>query len=158
MISVPDQFPMPKGLVTITLRDLWGTVVSITRANLVVTKARETVTDWATGTFTESIDDIELGTGGHEAGDPDTPIPPAESDIALETPLALSVKTITTKSQPTATTAQFDVVYGGTEGNGTITEAALKTSPGAVLFARVTFPKIIKDTSFSLGVEWKIIF
>lgn len=156
MISLPDRFQMPRGLVFLTLRDCWGTVIRVTRANLVVTKARETVTDWATGTFTESITNIVLGDGGHEAGDPNTPIPPAESDIILDNQIA--TKVIATKTQPVATTAQFDVTFGSTEGNGSLTEAGLTTSPGSILFARVTFPEIVKTTSFSLDVTWKIIF
>lgn len=151
-----SQMARPKGLVILTLRDLQGNIAEQRRANLVVNTAREVVADWATADFTESIDDISVGDGGHDPGDPNIPIPPTESDIALDSETAR--KTIGVKSQPTATDAQFEVTFGTAEANGSLTEAGLHTIPGDILFARVTFPEIIKTVVFTLTITWKILF
>ena len=161
MSNLISRFPKPSGRVILTLRDLQGNVVYEYAANnLVVTDARELVTDLVGGTTTEVPDEIAVGSGGHEVGDPNIPVPPTVSDATLETEDFRKV--IGTKSQPTPTEAQFQVVYATTEANspGSITEAGLFTPAASndILFARVTFPEIVKTAILTLTITWKIIF
>lgn len=163
MSSLISRFPQPRGCVVLTLRDptAGGHIVYQYEANnLVVTDARELVTDLVGGTTVEVPDEIAVGSGGHEPADPNIPIPPTVSDAALDTEDFRKV--IGTKTQPTPTEAQFQVVYATTEANtpGSITEAGLFTpaSSNDILFARVTFPEIVKTAILTLTVTWKIIF
>lgn len=153
---IADRFRRPKGLVTLVLRDLAGNVVDVRRANIVTDVARQQVADWAAQDFTEKINEISVGDGGHDPGDPNIPIPPSEGDTALDNETAR--KTIATITNPTVTDTQFVLTFATTEANGSITEAGLHTVPGDRLFARVTFPEIVKTASFTLTVTWKILF
>ena len=98
---IADNFRRPKGMVQLVLRDLAGNVVAFRRANIVTDVARAQVADWAAQDFTEKINEISVGDGGHDPGDPNIPIPPTEGDTALDNETAR--KTVATITNPTVT-------------------------------------------------------
>lgn len=148
----------PRGEVTLELTDDHGIFVARRHANLIVTQMREQIADWATQDFTEKIDEIAIGGGGHDLSDPNIPIPPTESDTALE--ILESLKTVTSVTQPDSLSAQFSVAFTTADVTDptSITEAGLFTDPGTIMVARVTFPELIVTGILTLTVTWKLIF
>ncbi|KKN05172.1 hypothetical protein LCGC14_1089980 [marine sediment metagenome] len=158
MILEPEIIPQPKGEVIIELKDGYGNVISMVRRNLVVDIFRERQSDWAAADFTETIDEIHIGSGGHVGGDPNTPIPPTVSDTALD--VSEATKTVSSTTQPTTKSTQYSVSFSTADVSDPtgITEAGLFTSPGGFMVARVTFPEQIITGILTLTVTWKLIF
>lgn len=159
MILAPEIIPQPKGEVIIEVKDNKGNVVSrYTTSNLVVDIFRERQSDWTATDFTESIDEIHIGSGGHVGGDPNTPIPPTVSDTALD--VSEATKTVSSTTQPTTKSTQYSVSFSTADVSDPtgITEAGLFTSPGGFMVARVTFPEQVITGILTLTVTWKLIF
>ena len=144
-----------KGLVTLTLVAPDGTI-TFQRNNIVTNKGYEAMSRWAAQgpDYPDTISAIAIGEGGHLPGDPTIPLPPSESDTALEE--EISRKNIGTATNPGDTEVEFQTVFLTTEGNGEITEAGLFTSNGN-MFARTTFSRVVKSGT-NLIVTWKITF
>jgi hypothetical protein len=153
-----EKVDKPKGLVTLTLRDQHGVVVDRRFSNLIVTNFRSLQSDYAVADFSENIDQIAVGSGGHEVGDPNIPIPPTVSDTLLDVQEA--IKTVTSKTQPTATEAEFSVSFSTADVSDptSITEAGLFTDITPIMVARVTFPELVITGILTLTVTWKLIF
>jgi hypothetical protein len=106
---------------------------------------------------------FKLGTGGHELDDITDPIAPTADDTSLET-IAYTAGFDTVEYLPSGeeTQVKFTVVLETTEGNGTgtvaYTEAGLFLSPSGVLFAKETFPAVVKTASRRITFEWTILF
>jgi len=158
--SIPAEvIDPPRGEVTLELKDDKGNVVSrYVTNNLVVSLFRERQSDWAAADFTESIDEIHIGSGGHVGGDPNTPIPPTVSDTVLD--VSEAAKTVSSTTQPTAIETEYSVAFSTADVPDPtgITEAGLFTSPGTFMCARVTFPEQVITGILTLTVTWKLIF
>ncbi len=158
LIIPPEIIPLPRGEVILEIKDGYGNVISMFRPNLVMSIFRERQSDWAAGDFTETIDEIHIGSGGHVGGDPNTPIPPTVSDTVLD--VSEATKTVSSTTQPIATTTQYSVAFSTADVSDPtgITEAGLFTSPGGFMVARVTFPEQVITGILTLTVTWKLVF
>lgn len=108
------------------------------------------------------ITTMKFGTGGHVTGDILTPIEPSLADSNLET--VVFSKTIATwYYEPTGveTSVRFQVTMEKTQANGSgttaYTEAGLFCANGT-LFARETFPAIVKTENRRIIFDWTILF
>ncbi len=152
MVTITSRMARPHGNVTLTFRDaITGEITREIHCNLITTAARELVNDHMTGVSTEVPDEIAVG-------DQVSPSTPTISDTVLDSELDRS--TITSKTQPTTTQAQYVTLFGTGEANGTLTEAGLFTplSASNILFARVTFGGVVKTSGFTLTVTWDVFF
>lgn len=144
-----------KGRVTLIQTDEKGNVIDVREeSNLVVNGAYNLISEWATGASDDTFASIAVGEGGHVPGNPTIPIPPSETDTALETEIAR--KNISLMENPDPMKSKFTAVFLTTEGNGDLTEAGLFTAAGT-MFARVTFSVIVKSGT-NLIVRWEITF
>lgn len=114
------------------------------------------------------VSSISLGTKGHEltTGDILTPVPPLVSDTNLIDLATVFQKDIGTNFtyqgfNPNDTSVQFQAVLEKAEANGTgtiaYTEAGLFTTNG-LMFARETFPAIVKNANRRITFQWVIQF
>lgn len=151
----------PKGYVKIFVDD---ELVHET-SNLVVVGYRESLTNLLlySGVQTGYLKSFSLGTGGVNAEDPATPIPPVFEDAALKA--AVFEKDITEKQLEQTNTLndtllcriQIDRSEANNEPAYALSEAGLMTA-GNKLFARVTFPVVYKTSDRKLTFEWRIKF
>lgn len=136
------------------------------KSNLIVNGARKALAHLiGQATSTYKIDLFKLGTGGHLPDDILTPVSPTITDTGLEA-MAFS-KAIDHSADaylptpPAETSIKFTIVVEKYEGNGSgivaYTEAGLFCASG-VLFARETFPAIVKNSSRRVSFEWSILF
>lgn len=153
-----ESVPRTRGEVTLELRDSHDVIIARRHCNLTVNQFRERQADWASQDFAQKIDEIAIGGGGHDPGDPNIPIPPTESDTALD--IQESIKTVTSVTQPDSFSAQFSVDFTTADVTDptSITEAGLFTDPGTIMVARVTFPELIITGILTLTVTWKLVF
>ena len=96
-----------------------------------------------------------------------TPIAPVVSDTGLIDTTNVFSKPISTNfayqgTAPVDNSIQFQIVLEKSEGNGTTgtiayTEAGLFTANGS-LFARETFPAIVKNANRRITFQWIILF
>lgn len=111
------------------------------------------------------IDYFKLGTGGHVPGDILTPVSPTITDTGLEelafTKAIDHLNDVYLPTPPAETSVKFVVVVEKAEGNGSGTvaycEAGLFTNNNT-LFARETFPAIVKNSTRRITFEWSILF
>jgi len=97
---------------------------------------------------------IAVGTGGHEIGHIENPLPPKPTDTQLETEVGRSP--IYQFLTPEITELQFRATIDANLAiDSDITEAGLLTENGT-LFARVTFPAIHKGSGYYLIITWTI--
>ncbi len=153
-----EQVSLPRGEVSLVLTDENGIIVDQRHVNLIVDQMRDAIAAFAAQVFTDKIDKIAIGDGGHEPGDPNTPVPPTVSDTALDNQLV--IKTVTSVSQPDVKSAQFSFGFTTADVSDptSVTEAGLFTDPAGDLVARVTFPELIITGILTLTVTWKLIF
>jgi hypothetical protein len=146
-----------KGKITFTLVQNGRVIKEIVRRNLVVNKGYDLASKWAAGQNfeTDRILYAATGTGGHVQGDPTIPIPPSESDTALE--IELSRKPILEFTNPSANVARFRTTFIVSESVGMITECGLFSSSGN-MFARATFAGIAKGPTLNLIINWDVAF
>lgn len=137
------------------------------KSNLIVNGARKALAHLIAEVPTiYRIDYFKLGTGGHVVGDILTPISPTINDVALEEEVfskAINHGDDTYLPTPPAeTSVKFTVVLEKAEGNGTgtvaYTEAGLFCNDGVTMFARETFPAIVKNSTRRVTFEWSILF
>lgn len=153
-----EQVNLPRGEVSLVLTDENGIIVARRHANLVVDQMRDAIAALAAQITTDQIDKIAIGDGGHEPGDPNTPVPPTISDTALDNQLV--IKTVSSVSQPDSKSAQFSFGFTTADVSDptSVTEAGLFTDPAGDMVARVTFPELIITGILTLTVTWKLIF
>lgn len=134
--------------------------------NLIVNGARKALAHLISqAPASYKIDLFKLGTGGHLPDDILTPVSPTITDTDLEI-MAFS-KAIDHSADaylptpPAETSIKFTIVVEKYEGNGSgivaYTEAGLFCASGD-LFARETFPAIVKNSSRRIIFEWSILF
>jgi len=105
---------------------------------------------------------LELGTGGTGPNILE-PIPPTVNDVDLHTPAGLSIVTSGYDYSPVGieNIVTFSFILGKEQGNGTgtvaYTEAGLFTKAG-IMFARETFPALVKNSSRKFTFQWSLIF
>jgi hypothetical protein len=137
------------------------------KSNLIVNGARKALAHLISDANSiYKIDYFKLGTGGHAPGDILTPVSPTITDTDLEEPAfskAIDHGNDTYLPTPPAeTSVKFTVVVEKAEGNGSGTvaycEAALFCNDNATMFARETFPAIVKNSTRRITFEWSILF
>ena len=136
------------------------------KSNLIVNGARKALAHLiAEAAAIYRIDYFKLGTGGHAPGDILTPVSPTITDSNLEelafTKAIDHLNDIYLPTPPAETSVKFTVVVEKAEGNGTgtvaYTEAGLFCSD-STMFARETFPAIVKNSTRRVTFEWSILF
>lgn len=116
----------------------------------------------ATAPTNNRITTLQLGTMGHG---PDilTPVPPLATDSSLNDPAPFSVERATYEFGPTGVenqvtfTFNLEKPYGNGTGVKAYTEAGLFVQEGT-MFARETFPAIVKNSTRRIVFAWTIIF
>lgn len=115
------------------------------------------------------VSKIELGTKGHDltSGNILTPIPPQLTDHTLVDTTDVFSKPIDTNYvyqglSPQDSSVMFSIVLEKTEANGitgttAYTEAGLLTENNT-LFARETFPAIVKNANRRITFQWVVLF
>lgn len=169
VVSVADTKPM-KGAVKIYVEELGVNTLVWDDPNLIVDGARKALTHLiAAGDANYKVSTIKLGTKGHNltTGNLLDPVAPKVSDTGLIDTTTAYAETISSSGngityQGTGdTSVKFSVVLEKTEGNGTgtvaYTEAGLFCANGT-LFARETFPAIVKNANRRITFEWTILF
>lgn len=138
--------------------------------NLIVDLGRKVLTHLlAEADQNYMVSSISLGTKGHDltTGDILAPVAPTISDIGLIDTVDMFSKAISTNfayqgTAPADNSIQFQIILEKSEGNGTTgtiayTEAGLFTNNGS-LFARETFPAIVKNANRRITFQWIILF
>jgi hypothetical protein len=146
-----------KGEVCIFIREN-GVIVEKRLRNLVVTQGRVEECHIIAGDTPANrvVTNLAVGTGGHAASDPFTPVPPAMGDLTLQTEVFR--KAISSHSYPISTTVEFYTIIAESEANGNnITEAGLFCLNNS-LFARITFEVIPKTATRTIEFYWRIIY
>lgn len=136
--------------------------------NLIVNGAKMVMANLlATAPSTYKIGNLELGTMGHDpVGGILVPVPPEVGDEGLNDTsadrpdLAQSIPPVVGPAG-VENTVMFTYVLDKADGNGdgvvAYTEAGLFTVSG-IMFARETFPAIVKTSARKITFEWSIIF
>lgn len=164
MISSVNNDVVVRGNVKITVQDdVRGEFVHFDAHNIIVYGARKVMSHLlAEAPNANVINKLQLGTGGHGV-DILTPVAPSRSDITLEEPIVSVQPPSGVVFQPVGdeNEVKFAFVLGKEAGNGTgavaYTEAGLFTSAN-VMFARETFPALIKNSTRQITFEWTIVF
>ena len=131
--------------------------------NLVVNQGRRVLAHLlAQGQATYAIATMHWGTGGHVGDDILTPVPPTVADVSLEADFfTKAVERYDFYPEGEETTVMFTTVLEKTQGNGTgvvaYTEAGMFTA-GGLMFARETFPAIVKTAKYRIIFEWTFLF
>lgn len=170
VVSVADTKPM-KGAVKVYVEENGNNVLVWDDPNLIVDGARKALTHLiAAGDTNYKVSTIKLGTKGHNlsTGNLLEPVAPKVSDTGLiDATSSVYSETISNSGngyvfQGTGdTSVKFSIVMEKTEGNGSgtvaYTEAGLFCANGT-LFARETFPAIVKNANRRITFEWTILF
>lgn len=162
IISLEDKI-VPKGRVRAFIEENGNRWLAWDDPNLIVNGARKALAHLvALPTDDYRIHKIGLGTGGHVAGDIITPISPSVADLGLETQAFEKVITeYTFEPIGVETSVKFTVSLGRDEGNGSgvvaYTEAGLFCVNGT-MFARETFPALVKNSNRRIIFEWSLLF
>lgn len=163
--SLTDNFQL-KGSVKCFVEEDGVVTLHHEKHNLIVNGARKALAHLiGEASSIYRVDTFKLGTGGHMPGDILTPISPTVTDTDLELPAftkAIDHGADTYLPTPPAETSiMFTVAIEKYEGNGSgivaYTEAGLATANGT-LFARETFPAIVKNSSRRVTFQWSILF
>lgn len=131
--------------------------------NLVVNGGRRILAHLlATGSANYAIATMHWGTGGHVGSDILTPIVPTVADTSLEVDVfTKAVNGYNFYPEGEETTVMFTTVLEKTQGNGegvvAYTEAGMFTA-GGEMFARETFPAIVKTPKYRIIFEWTFLF
>jgi hypothetical protein len=131
--------------------------------NLIVNGARKALAHLvAEADANYIINEFQLGTGGHAPGDILTPVSPTITDTALEIPAFTKAITVFEYLPALAeTSVKFTVIVDKPEGNGSgvvaYCEAGLFCDNGT-MFARETFPAVVKNANRRVTWEWSILF
>jgi hypothetical protein len=126
--------------------------------NLIVNTGREAVTH-----LLAEGDGVNYKITDFELGDPVSPTAPAPGDTALEQSAFSELITEVPVYTPVGveSTVTFTIIMEKAEGNGggqvDYTEAGLFNANGN-LFARQTFPAVVKTATRKITFEWQLIF
>lgn len=155
-----------KGEVVIIARNSRGLAIEMRKQNLIVDTARETVAEWAGFGTRGILTTLKLSTGGHAAGDTQTYTPPVASDTDLEVLADVFSKALGAPAYGLGGTDLKRLVYTVSialgEGNALVgdkiyTEAGLFNADG-IMFSRVTFAGVRKNSGITLTVTWQLRF
>lgn len=143
----PEQLTL-RANVTITSRDTKGRFLARRLVkNLVVAAGRDLVVEMLGGTANAHPTHIAVGTGATAVTD-------------LDTVLVTEIyRDLITRRRPFASRLQFQLFMDTTQGNGySYTEAGIFNVRNAVsvLFARVVFAAVPKDSSSNLTISWDV--
>lgn len=165
-LHVVEDSIILKGSVKCFIEENGETTLHHEKHNLIVNGARKALAHLiGQATAIYRVDTFQLGTGGHLPDDILTPVSPTITDVALEASAFSKVidhgNDVYNPAPPNETAIMFTVIVEKYEGNGTgivaYTEAGLFTQNGT-LFARETFPAIVKNSSRKVTFQWSILF
>jgi hypothetical protein len=134
--------------------------------NMIVNLARPAMSALLAEADTDYIvDTFKIGTQGHDLVTPDilTPVSPSVTDTDLidGSPFEKAIDHYNYLPILSPTSVQFVAILEKAEGNGTgtvtYTEAGLWMA-GGNMFARETFPAIVKNSSRKVTFYWSILF
>jgi hypothetical protein len=134
------------------------------KSNLIVNGARKALAHLvAEATATYKISQFQLGIAGHSGTDILTPVSPTINDVALNSSAFSKAITVFEYLPSGAeTSVKFTVVIDKAEANGSgvvaYTEAGLFCADNVTMFARETFPAIVKNANRRVSFEWSILF
>lgn len=158
-----------RGRVKVLVEENGVETVHHIKDNIIVNMARDTLCKLITAPQTNMhITQIRFGTRGHNGQDILNPEAPLITDTALKDTTTTFNKNIerfqTMPAQDSVkTSVDFHISLEKNEGNATgtagkaYTEAGLYTAAGT-LFARETFPAVIKTESRRITFIWSILF
>lgn len=166
-MQVTEQGIALRGRVKVVVEENGVETVHHIKDNIIVNIARECLCHLITAPQTNRhITKAYFGTQGHTGQDILNPKAPLITDSKL-TDTAPFIKNISgfnlMPETGTKTSVDFNITLEKTEGNTTgangkaYTEAALYTSGGHI-FARETFPAIVKTDSRRITFVWSILF
>ena len=165
--EIKDQVSGIRGSVKCFVEDGDGVVtLHHEKHNLIVNGARKALAHLiAQRPADYEIDTFELGTGGHVSGDILTPVSPTILDTDLEIPAFTKaidhLVDVYLPTSPNETSVKFTIVVEKAEGNGSGTVAYCEAGlfcANTTLFARETFPAIVKNSTRKVTFEWSILF
>ena len=170
-IGLTDHVPAPRGRVRCWVDEIDGVsfeafnrFLSHDEVNIIVTRARKAMTHLvAAGDANYQITGFQAGTGGHVPGDPLTPIDPLVTDTALDVSTFTKAITLPPVYAPVVeeSNVTLTLVMETSEGNGggtvQYTEAGLFSDNGN-LFARQTFPAVVKTNTRRITFDWTLYF
>jgi len=171
-IGIQDEFRSYRGWLECYTQDLGcdrelafsQAILHNSEENLIVTLARKAMTHLvAEGDTDYQITEFQAGTGGHAPGDPLTPVDPVVGDTGLETSFWSKAITLPPVYAPVGeeSNVKLTVVMDTSEGNDVTpvqyTEAGLFSDNGN-LFARQTFPAVVKIDTRRITFEWTLYF
>lgn len=160
LFSVESTVCRAKGRVRIIIEEDGVETLHWDDPNLVVDIGRTILADLFFGMGDQyAANYIALGTGGHAIDNILVPVDPQFTDIALEIPAFQKV--FTTKEKLDDKSLRFTIFLDKGEANGTgtiaYTESGLYTA-NARMFARETFPALVKTPTRSITFIWDILF
>ena len=134
--------------------------------NLIVDTARKALAHLvASSDSAYQLATFQLGTEGNVPGDILTPVAPTVGDTALAdgSPFSKALSTFVYLPSGVETSVKYTVPIEKTEANDpsgaakAYTEAGLVTTNGT-LFARETFPAVVKTSARKITFEWSLLF
>lgn len=158
-----------RGRVKVLVEENGVETVHHIKDNIIVNLARDTLCKLITAPQTNMhITQVRFGTRGHNGQDILNPKAPLITDSALEDTTTAFNKNIDSfnlmpQAESVKTSVDFHITLEKNEGNATgtagkaYTEAGLYTASGT-LFARETFPAVIKTESRRITFIWSILF
>ena len=164
-IRLEDQIIQLKGRVRAwVIEDGQAPVLAHEKNNLIVQGARKALANLiAEAPAPYIVSSMHWGTAGHQGQDILTPVPPTINDVQLNVDaFQKSIQSFTyLPTPPNETSVQFNCTMEKIEGNGSgvvaYTEAGLFCTNG-IMFARETFPAIVKNSARKVIFEWVILF
>jgi hypothetical protein len=168
IIPLQDQVSGLRGSVKCITEDFingeWqAPVIAHEKHNLIVNGARKALAHLiAEAPANYRITQFKLGTGGHGV-DILTPVSPTINDTDLETPVfTKNISSFQYLPSGAETSVEFTIVVDLAEANGggvvAYTEAGLLCADGVTLFARETFPAVVKNANRRISFIWSILF
>lgn len=162
-VEFADENREVRGHVRVLIEENGKTWFHHAKHNLIVNTARKTMAHLvAEGGSTYVISTMHWGTKGHSGTDILTPITPTITDTGLiEDVYQKAIGSFEYLPVGVETSVKFTTVLEKTEGNGTGTVAYTEAgmfSANATMFARETFPAIIKNASRRIIFEWTFLF
>ena len=136
------------------------------KTNLIVNLARKALAHLvAEGEGVYVVNTFKLGTQGHSGTDILTPVDPTVTDTGLidGAPFSKAITTLEYLPVGNETSVKFTIPVEKAEANGggggsvAYTEAGLFSTNGN-LFARETFPAIVKNANRKVTFEWTLLF
>lgn len=166
-LFVRDGIQKPRGCVKIFIKEDGDEYLAHEDDNLIVKLARPAMAHLiAEADSNYKVVTFKIGTKGHVLGPPEditTPVAPSVTDTGLidTSPFSKAISSFSYLPVGDPTSVQFISVLEKSEANGSgsvnYTEAGLFMFNGD-MYARETFPAIVKNSSRKITFYWQILF